>query len=180
MKLLLQKTIESLGRAGDVVNVANGYARNYLLPQGLALEPTPGNLKRVEELREIARQEEFKKLQELKAKAGTIDNLEVTLEARCNELGHLFGSVGPADVSVALGTLGFEVAGKYINMETHLKQIDTYAIEIKLADEATANIKLWIVPDSESPPLQIPEQQEGEDTEEPQEAEDEKQERSEA
>lgn len=180
MKLLLQKTIESLGRAGDVVDVANGYARNYLLPQGLALEPTPGNLKRVEELREIARQEEFRVLQELKAKAETIKDLEVTIEARCNELGHLFGSVGPADISIALGKLGFDVADKYVNMETHLKQIDTYNIQIKLADEATADIKLWVVPDSESPPLQIPEQQETEDSEEQQEAQGEQQDQAEA
>ena len=164
MKLLLQKTIESLGRAGDVVEVTAGYARNYLLPQGLALEPTTGNLKRIEELKEIARKEEFKELQELQGKAQTLEGLEVMIEARCNEQGHLFGSVGPHDLSLALGKLGFDVPDKCIMLDPHIKQIDTYGIDVKLAEEAKANIKLWVVPDSESPPLEIAEQQ---DTEEP-------------
>ena len=148
MKLLLQRSIEKLGKAGDLVEVNSGYARNYLLPSGLALEPTPGNLKKVEEIRAVARRQEFAKLQELQAQAQTIEGLEVTIPARANEQGHLFGSVGPADVAAALAQMGFDnVPPDAIIIEPHIKQLDKYTIEIRFSEEALAHIELWVVPE---------------------------------
>ena len=147
MKLLLQRSIEKLGKAGDLVEVNSGYARNYLLPSGLALEPTPGNLKKIEEIRAAARQQEFAKLQELQAQAQTLEGLEVTIPARANEQGHLFGSVGPADVSAALAQMGFDVPPEVVIIEPHIKQLDKYTIEIRLGEEASAHIELWVVPE---------------------------------
>ena len=148
MKLLLQKSIDKLGRAGDLVEVSSGYARNYLLPSGLAVTPTTANLKQVEQLREIARQEEFEQLQELQAKVKIIDGLEVTIPARANEQGHLFGSIGPADIAQALSQLGFDdVPEKAIIIDPHIKQLDKYTIPIKFSEEATAQIELWVVPE---------------------------------
>jgi large subunit ribosomal protein L9 len=149
MKLLLQHSIEKLGKAGDLVEVSSGYARNYLLPHGLALEPSQANLKRVEELRAVARKEEFRLLQEFQARAQTLDGLEVSVKARANELGHLFGSVGPADVAVALHEMGFDVPDQNIILDPHIKEIGEYDIQVKFADEALARIKLTVL--SETP-----------------------------
>ena len=150
MKLLLQRTIESLGKAGDLVEVNSGYARNYLLPSGLALEPTPANLKRIEQLRAIARQEDMEKLEQFQAQAQTLDGLEVTIPARANEQGHLFGSIGPAEVSAALAQMGFDnVPAKAIIIDPHIKQLDKYTIEIRLSEEANAHIELWVVPEKD-------------------------------
>ena len=149
MKLLLQHNIENRGKAGDLVEVSPGYARNYLLPHGLALEPTEGNLKRIEELRTRARQQDLRLLQDVQARAQSLDGLEVSVKARANELGHLFGSVGPADVSVALQKIGFEVSDQKIILEPHIREIGEYDIEIKFADEAVARIKLTVL--SETP-----------------------------
>ena len=148
MKLLLQRSIEKLGKAGDLVEVNSSYARNYLLPHGLALAPTPANLKRVEDIRAAARQQELAKLQELQARAETLNGLEVTIQARANEQGHLFGSVGPAEVSAALSERGFSnVPPQAIIIEPHIKQLDKYAIEIRLSEEVHAQIVLWVVPE---------------------------------
>ncbi|MCK4851256.1 MAG: 50S ribosomal protein L9 [Phycisphaerae bacterium] len=149
MKLLLQRNIEKLGKAGDLVEVRDGYARNYLLPHGLALAPTEENLKQVEELRAVARQEEFRLLQEFKDRAETLDGIEVTIAARANELGHLFGSVGPADVAVALMEMGFDVPDQNIILDPHIKEIGEYDLQVKFADEAFARIKLTVL--SETP-----------------------------
>ena len=149
MKLLLQKSVEKLGRAGDLVEVSSGYARNYLLPCGLALEPTTANLKQTEQLRAIARQEEFEKLQELQAQAQALEGLEITIPARANEQGHLFGSIGPDDVSQALAQMGFDnVPAKAIIIDPHIKQLDKYTIEIKFSEEAIAHVELWVAPEN--------------------------------
>ena len=144
MKLLLQRSIDKLGRAGDLVEVSSGYARNYLLPHGLALVPNKGNLKRVEELRAIARKEEFKLLQELQARAQTIDGLEVNVTARNNELGHLFGSVGPVEVSAALKEIDFDVPESNISLDPHIKEIGEYEVHAKLHHEVDATFKLVV------------------------------------
>ncbi|MBA7703364.1 hypothetical protein ES703_112149 [subsurface metagenome] len=149
MKLLLQRNIEKLGKAGDLVEVSSGYARNYLLPHGLALEPSEANLKRVEQLRAVGRKQEFRLLQEFQARAQTLDGLELSIKARANELGHLFGSVGPADVAVALHEIGFDVPDHNISLEPHIKEIGQYDLQIKFADEAVARIKLTVL--SETP-----------------------------
>ena len=151
MKLLLQRNIEKLGKAGDLVEVSSGYARNYLLPHGLALEPSEANLKRVEELRAVARKQEFHLLQELQARAQTLDALELSIKARANELGHLFGSVGPADVAVALHEMGFDVPDRNIILDPHIKEIGQYDIQVKFADEALARIKLTVLPETPLP-----------------------------
>ncbi len=151
MKLLLQRTIEKLGHAGDLVEVSSGYARNYLLPHGLALVPTEANLKRVEELRAVARKGELRLLQQLKDRAQTLDGLELSVKARANELGHLFGSVGPADVAVALHEIGFDVPDHNIILDPHIKEIGEHDLQVKFADEAFARIKLTVLAETPLP-----------------------------
>src|SRR4051812_26516980 len=102
VKLLLKESVKNVGRVGDVVEVSAGYARNYLLPQELAVEPTPNNVKKIEARRqEIERQEREKREQQarlIKQLAG----VEVTLVRRANEQGHLYGAVSATDISKAL------------------------------------------------------------------------------
>ena len=160
MKLLLQRSIEKLGKAGDLVEVNTAYARNYLLPCGLALEPTPGNLKRIEELRELARQQGLAQLQELQAQAEALNGLEVTIQARANEQGHLFGSVGPAEVSAALDEMGFSnVPAEAVLIDPHIKQLDKYTVEIRISEEVRAQIELWVVPEKAPPDADQPDEQ---------------------
>ena len=171
MKLLLQHNVENLGRAGDLVEVSSGYGRNYLLPHGLALEPTAGNLKRVDELKAKAKQEEFDKLQEWQVRAQALAGLEITIKARTNEQGHLFGSVGPADVAVALKEQGFEVPERAIMLDPHIKEIDKRTIEIMLAPEVIAEIQLWVVPETPLPEMpQVDDPEDESDVSEGQEA----------
>jgi len=111
VKLLLAEDIKNLGKAGEIVEVTSGYARNYLVPQGLGLVPTEGNIKRVEELgkqREADRQAHRQRL------AGAVTALEgtsVTVKAQANEQGHLFGSVTQRDIAAALQEMGHKIGG---------------------------------------------------------------------
>lgn len=150
IKVLLKESVRNLGRVGDVVEVAPGYARNYLLPHDLAVEPTPGNLKKVEEKKkEIERQE-----RELRAKQESIikklEGMEITLERRANEQGHLFGSVSATDIAKTLSALGYQIDAADINLHTKLDRIEKYEVEVKFADDLKTPIKVWVAPDAES------------------------------
>lgn len=145
MKVLLRKNVRKLGVIGDVVNVKNGYARNYLIPQGLAVAPTEGNLRRVEAekaqyLAELARQRE-----ELAARAKLIEGKEVTIPARANEEGHLYGSIGPAQIAAAMSETGVFLQPDEIRMAHPIRQLDKYDVTVELAEDITATIHVWVV-----------------------------------
>ena len=124
VKLLLKESIKNVGKVGDVVEVSPGYARNYLLPKDLAVQPTAGNIKKVEERRkEIERQEREKREQQA-ALIKQLEGVEVTLERRANEQGHLFGSVSATDIAKALQAQGFNIEA--------------------------GDIKVWVAPDADS------------------------------
>ncbi|HEX8322771.1 MAG TPA: 50S ribosomal protein L9 [Tepidisphaeraceae bacterium] len=149
-KILLSESVRHVGRVGDVVDVSPGYARNYLIPKGLAVEPTKANLKRVE----VRKQEIIKQEKELRAKQEAIiaklKTVEVTLERRANEQGHLFGSVGASDIAHALVGMGYEVEASDINLPGKLDQIEKYTVEVKFAQDLSTDIKVWVAPDAES------------------------------
>jgi large subunit ribosomal protein L9 len=149
-KLLLNESVKHLGKVGDVVEVSSGYARNYLLPKGIAVAPTPNNLKKVEERRkEVERLEkELRTKQEVLIKK--LEGAEVALERRANEQGHLFGSVGATDISKALQGLGFDVSAEDIHLPGKLDRIDKYNVEVAFASDLKANVKVYISPDSDS------------------------------
>lgn len=149
-KILLNESVRHVGRVGDVVEVAPGYARNYLIPHGLAVAPTKDNLKKVE----VRKQEVIRQEKELRSKHESIiaklQTVEVTLERRANEQGHLFGSVGANDIAYALQQQGFEVEASDINLSSKLDQIEKYTVEVKFADDLSTDIKVWVAPDAES------------------------------
>jgi len=149
-KILLSESVRHVGRVGDVVEVSPGYARNFLIPKGLAVAPTPDNLKKVE----VRKQEVIRQEKELRAKQEAIisklSSVEVTLERRANEQGHLFGSVGAADIAYALQQQGYDVEASDINLPGKLDQIEKYTVEVKFADDLSTDIKVWVAPDAES------------------------------
>src|SRR3954454_17280340 len=99
VKLLLKESIKNVGRVGDVVDVSPGYARNYLVPRDLAVEPTPNNVKKVEERKKEIEKIERERREQQEALIGRLSGVEVMLERRANEQGHLFGSVTATDIA---------------------------------------------------------------------------------
>jgi large subunit ribosomal protein L9 len=145
MKLLLKKDVESLGIVGDVVNVKAGYARNYLLPQDLATEPTDSNMKMLAEERKKAEARRAALRQHRVELAEKLADVEVTITAAANEDGVLYGSVGPREIASALRDEGFEIEAKSINLHTPLRRLDNVMVDIKLADEISTRVKVWVV-----------------------------------
>src|SRR3954447_13227616 len=150
VKLLLKESIKNVGRVGDVVDVSPGYARNFLLPRDLAVEPTPGNVKKIEERRkEIERQERERREQQA-ALIKQLEGVEVTLERRANEQGHLFGSVSATDIAKALQSQGFNINPDDVNLPGRLDRIEKYTVKVKLAEDLVSDVKVWVAPDAES------------------------------
>lgn len=149
-KLLLNDSIKHVGRVGDVVEVSSGYARNYLIPRGLASAPTPSNLKRVEERRKEVLRLEAEKRKGQEETIKKLEGVEVTLERRANEMGHLFGSVSATDIAKALEAQGFEVSPEDIYLPGKLDRIEKYTVEVSFADDLSTSIKIWVAPDAES------------------------------
>src|SRR5215210_6773505 len=150
VKLLLKESIKHVGRVGDIVEVSPGYARNYLLPQDLAVQPTPNNVKKVEERRkEIERQERERREQQARM-IGQLSGVEVHLERRANEQGHLFGSVTATDVAKGLQAQNFNIEPGDVNLPGKLDQVRDYTVTIRFADDLTVDIKAWVHADAES------------------------------
>jgi large subunit ribosomal protein L9 len=153
VKLLLNESIKNVGKVGDVVEVSPGYARNYLLPKGLAVEPTPGNVKKIEARRiEIERMERDRREQQV-ALLKQLEGVEVTLERKANEQGHLFGSVSATDIAKALVAQGFNINPDDVNLPGKLDRIEKYTCRISFASDLSTDLKVWVAPDAESKAL---------------------------
>ncbi|MBK8097447.1 MAG: 50S ribosomal protein L9 [Planctomycetes bacterium] len=145
MELLLKQNVEHLGRIGDVVTVKIGYARNYLLPQGLAVAVTKANMAQIERARAQALAEEQARVASLKELAAKIGEASVTIEGRANEEGHLFGSVNAAQIAGALRAKGLPIEDKQIRLEQPLKEIGVFDIVVHLHQTVDATVKVWVV-----------------------------------
>lgn len=153
VKLLLTESVKHVGKVGDVVEVSAGFARNYLLPQHLAVQPTPNNVKKVEARRQEIERIEREKRAEKEALIKQLTGVEVTLERRTNESGHLFGSVSATDIAKALQAQGFNINPDDINLPGRLDHVDTYTVQVKLAEDLASDVKVWVAPDAESKAL---------------------------
>jgi large subunit ribosomal protein L9 len=145
MQIVLKEDIEKLGRRGEVVKVADGYARNYLLPLGKALPATAGNLKVIdrEKRRYVVRL--TKEKEENEGLAHRIQALSVTLVRKVGESDVLYGSVTSGDVAEALAKEGIVVDKRRIQLPDPIKSLGIYAIPIRLHPEVTAEVKVWVV-----------------------------------
>ena len=145
MKLLLCKNVDKLGIVGDVVEVSSGFARNFLLPQRLATEPTETNMRALAEARRLAELERKRQRAELEQLAERLQAVEVTIRARANESGVLYGSVGAKEIIDALAEEGHYLKVEQVMMPHAIRQLDNTEVELRLAPELTTSIKVWVV-----------------------------------
>lgn len=147
MKVMLCEDIKKIGWLGDVVEVAEGYARNYLLPQGLAKPATEANLRSI--AREKTKRAEQRELEaeKLKVVAEAVEGAEAVVAAKANEQGILFGSVGPEQIAQNLREQGFEIADEYVDMHEHIKNVGTAQVKLTFTEGLTANVSVVVVPE---------------------------------
>ena len=150
IKLLLKESIRSVGRVGDIVEVSAGYARNYLLPQDLAVEPTPNNVKKVEERKKEIEKIERERREQQAAMLARLAGVEVMLERRANEQGHLYGAVSATEVAKGLQAQGFNIEPEDVNLPGKLDRINTYQVTIRFAEDLQTEVKVWVNPDPDS------------------------------
>jgi large subunit ribosomal protein L9 len=144
MKVILKENIENLGHIGDIVKVAPGYARNYLLPKGLVIEATTKNAKALEHAK---RQMEYKKnkvLEQARGLAAKIEALALTLVHQAGEEGKLFGSVTNMELAEKLLAAGIEIDRKKILLAEPIKHVGEFTVGIKIHPEVTANLKVTV------------------------------------
>jgi len=149
MKVLLHDDIEGLGYLGDVVEVSDGYARNYLLPRKLVAPPTEANIKAIQkekvhqvDLRRLAREKLIKIAEQ-------VNNAQLTISALANEQGHLFGSIGPEDIARALQEKGFEVQAKHVRLPDHIRQLGAYDVKLHFGENIDTIVQVQVAPPTE-------------------------------
>src|SRR5947207_15492548 len=150
MEIILRETIDNLGRAGQVVKVANGYARNYLLPKKLAYLATPGNLKVIEAERKSLLRKESKQKEDAEKLQQMLEAVHITIRRKVGEQNALYGSVTNSDVADELEKKGFQIEKRKIFMEDHIKTIGEFSIPVRLFKDVTAHIKLKVERDTEA------------------------------
>jgi large subunit ribosomal protein L9 len=146
MKVLLCEDVETLGWYGDVVEVKEGYARNYLLPQRIAVEPTEKKIKEMAEERAQRAAKRQLVFAQLKKAAEAVNGAEAVIAAKVNELGHLFGSITESQIAENLRAQGFEIADKFVRLDGHIKEVGQFDVRIKFAADITAVVKVTVVP----------------------------------
>ncbi len=144
MQIILQEDVEKLGTRGEVVDVAPGYARNYLLPRKLALAATPGNMKRLEKMRQAFAKREAVERGDAEALAGMLANITLTLSRKAGENEQLFGSVTSADVAEALAAQGYTVDKRKVQLADPIKLVGEFQVRIKLHRDVVATVKLIV------------------------------------
>lgn len=145
MQVLLIQDVEQLGKKGEVKRVSDGYARNYLIPQGLAVIATPGAIKQAEQRRQATARRQSKVLSKAQALAQLLDGMTVTFKARAGESNRLYGSITNANIAEALSDkVGQEVDRRKIVLEEPLKELGTHAVTVHLAPGAEAKVTVVI------------------------------------
>ncbi len=147
MKVILKEDVEGLGNAGDIVNVRDGYARNYLIPRGLALRATARNVKALEKQRQMILQRINKERKRYEAFARRLSEFTVTIAKRAGEEGKLFGSVTSRDIADALEAMGYEIDRKKIELDEPIKSLGKYTVKVRLPYQVEAELAVEVVPE---------------------------------
>lgn len=145
MEVILQQSVEKLGSPGDVVKVSNGYARNYLLPRGIAVVATEGNKKQIEAQRQRLEAAEDSRREQAQAQATTLEQVSLTFSARVGEEGKLFGSVTSSDIVQQLEALGHKVEKRQVDLHEPIKALGVYRVPIRLHADVKPEIKVWVI-----------------------------------
>ncbi len=147
MKVILKEDVKNLGIMGTVVDVSNGYGRNYLLPRNLAVEASPKNVKRFEHEKRIVLEKVKKVKNAVEEIARKLSGITLNIEANAGEDGKLFGSVTSKDIAEAISKHGVEIDKRRIMLpDETIKRLGTYKIQVKLHPEITATINLEVLP----------------------------------
>lgn len=145
MEVILRQAVDNLGHPGDVVTVSPGFARNYLLPRGIAFQATEGNKKRIsiEKARlEAAESERRAGAEEIAKK---LEEVSITFSARVGDEGKLFGSVTSADIAQQLEAQGFHVEKRQIDLHEPIKALGVYRVPVRLHADVRPEIKVWVI-----------------------------------
>lgn len=145
VQIILRRDVDNLGEAGEVVDVKAGYARNYLIPQGLALKATEGNLRRLEEERRHAVRAAEREREHADELAERLEGRSVTFTVLAGEEGKLFGSVTSADIAEALAREGVPVDKRMVELEEPIKQLGVYRVSVHLHSDVRPEVKVWVV-----------------------------------
>lgn len=146
MKVILKEDLSNLGTASDVVEVKAGYARNYLIPQGLAYQASAGNLRRIEQERKLGEERSRREYLEGRRRASQLEDVSVVFRARAGEEGKLFGSVTNADVADRLNEKGldFEVDRRWIQLDEPIKALGEFQVPIRLHTDVTVTVEVRV------------------------------------
>ena len=146
VKVILRQALDNLGESGDVVDVKPGYARNYLIPHGLAYEASQGNLKRIEEERRKKEELTRRDYLEARRRASQLEHATLTFHAKAGEEGKLFGSVTSADIADRLNEseLDFEVDRRWIGLDEPLKQLGAYVVPLRLHADVVLEVEVRV------------------------------------
>lgn len=145
MKVILISDVDKLGKMGDLIDVREGYARNYLFPKNLAIKETKESLKAFEEKKKKHAQDIAKEKIKFEELAKKINNTSFTIPAAAGDEDKLFGSVTADDIATVFSTEGIQIDKKQVNIKEPIKKLGVYQIEVKLHPEVTATAKIWVV-----------------------------------
>jgi large subunit ribosomal protein L9 len=148
MEVILREHVDNLGRRGDVVKVAAGYARNYLLPRNLALAVTEANKRQIERERKNAEARELEEKTQAEAFAKRLSEVEIAIPRRVGEHDALYGSVTSADIAAALAAKGFDIDRRKITLHEPLKALGQVTVPVKIHREVTAQVQVSVVPEN--------------------------------
>lgn len=145
MEIILRQAVENLGKPGDVVKVKPGYARNYLLPHGLAYEATPGNLKRIKQERDRLEAAENARRATAQELAEKVEKVSLTFSARVGEEGKLFGSVTATDIAQQLEAQGLHIEKRQIDLHEPIKALGVYRVPVRLHADVKPEVRVWVI-----------------------------------
>jgi large subunit ribosomal protein L9 len=149
MEVILKEDVNKLGSRGDVVKVADGYGRNFLLPQKLAMEATAANKVVIEQMKQSAVRRSAKEKSEAELLVTQLNQVELVFARKVGENEHLFGSVTSAEIAHALEGKGFTIDRRKLQLEEPLRQLGEFHVPVKLHREVTAHIKVTVKPEEE-------------------------------
>lgn len=145
MEVILRQAVENLGHPGDLVKVSAGFARNYLLPRGVAVAATEGNKKRIAQEKARLEAAEAARRQTAEEYAATVEQISLTFSARVGEEGKLFGSVTSADIAHQLEAQGYKIEKRQIELNEPIKALGVYRVGIRLHADVKPEIKVWVI-----------------------------------
>ena len=145
MKVILRKNFDQLGSVGEVVSVKDGYARNYLIPRGIAYQATAGNIRSLEEEKKQILKREAKELEAAQNLANELEKVSITIPVKVGEEEKIFGSVTNQMITDALHEKGFDVDKRKVEITEPIKSLGIYSVSVKLHANVTAAVKTWVV-----------------------------------